>query len=848
MNVQAQMNILINTRTGMAIDLAMQKLEVSGRVYPLGSFVRVTHRFKCLGTQPMEAIYISALPTGGVLRRFKVVGENFEVDSKLEPRKKARQEYEKGMSEGHLSVLAETNQDGLVHLSVGQVQPDEEISVVMDVVVGVATKDKGFQFRYPFTLAPGYHPQAKMSATEGGGKIELPEDVFGDLTLPEWKSAGFGLHEVSFNLLVFGGTNLTTISSPSHRISVAPQKDGSFQVGLAGMTGDTPNRDLVIDVALPEACPVLFADATLLGDAATGSEPTIPAGAGRWTALVPSSTFQKGMRAPRKVCFVIDRSGSMQGQPLQQAKQALLACLSALHPDDEFGIVHFGSDAKCFHTSLAKADDTNRKKAQVWAEQITCDGGTEMLGALAAATRVLGGPGGDVFVLTDGEVFQTGPIVEHMAASQSRVHVLGIGTASQHRFMAQLARRTGGVCEMVSPHGDVGMTGLKLFNQVKEPVLTDASAKVDGTDIPNLGTIWDGLPLLVTDPKGDGSLPGAVLVSGQAVSGFVQVKVPDGLIALLWAGRRIEDLSSKMDMVAVGTPKADQIEKAMTDISVGYGLASRVMSLVAVVERIGDVAGTTPEQKVVSVGMPEGMEDLFWQKTSGGLNQPVYGGGSILRRRSMMKSAPAILSRVRGMSLDSSVYDSNHLDADMERGISMNYCADVSTTTKGTSDTKGLFLYDRAQEISDDDMDDDGPGTKMSNSRVIAVAACAAAPTFDPDFWLFTGNLLIDLANLKSDGGVPGYTIEVRVWHTLVLALIVTQEAVKFPGVYDQHIARMAAFVEANKDVLGDKITLHKVLKVFKGEATCTIPGTDLAKLFHSLDQGAVLGILRQGL
>lgn len=83
--METALNTLIDTRTGRAIDLAMQKLEVTGRAYPLGSFVRVTHRFKCLGTQPMEAIYVAALPTGGTLRRFKVVGENFEVDSKMEP-------------------------------------------------------------------------------------------------------------------------------------------------------------------------------------------------------------------------------------------------------------------------------------------------------------------------------------------------------------------------------------------------------------------------------------------------------------------------------------------------------------------------------------------------------------------------------------------------------------------------------------------------------------------------------------------------------------------------------------------------------------------------------------------
>lgn len=831
-------NTLINARTGQAIDLAMQKLEVSGRIYPMGSFVRVTHRFRCLGTQPMEAIYVSALPTGGVIRRFKVIGENFEVDSKLEPRKKARKEYEAGVSEGHLSVLAETNQDGLVHLSVGQVQPDEEVSVIMDVVVGVTTKDKGFSFRFPFTLAPNYHSQAKVSATAGGGKIELPEDVFGDLTLPEWKNSSFGLHEVSFNLLVFSGLNFTTISSPSHRISVAPQTGGSFQVSLAGM-GDTPNRDLVIDVAVPAVPAWLFADATLLGETATGKEPTVPVGAGKWTALIPSSAFQKGTRQPRKVCFVLDRSGSMSGQPIQSAKKALLACLSALNPDDEFGIVHFGNDARSFHPSLAKADDANRKKATVWVEAIECAGGTEMLGALAAATRVLGGPGGDVFMLTDGEVFQTGPIVEHMAASQSRVHVLGIGTASQHRFMAQLARRTGGVSDMVSPRDDVGMAGLKLFNQIQEPVLTDVSVALNGIHLPNFGTVWEGLPLLVTDPKGDGSLPGVILVSGQGVSdfpvqGFVQVAVPDGLTALLWAGRKIEDLSSKMDMVAAGTPKADIIEKEMTDLSVGYGLASRVMSLVAVIERIGDQAGVQPQQKVVALGIPEGMDNPFAeQRTSGSLFLNAVSRGGMLRSRAVAPTPPGVYGNVddgaRTMSFDAAPAD--YLDApEYERGATvMSFMCLDSARDASPPMTKSAASPRSFVEMHDSH---DGHGATM-DFYPASVAAAGARPSTDPDEWTFTGNLLTDLAKLKADGGLPGHTSEERVQNTLVLALIVAHAAQQTNGVYDRHLDRMYAFLLAFKDSMGDKIATHKALQAIQNRA-CPMDLVPLVSLFQA--------------
>jgi len=845
--MEPAVNTLIDTSTGRAIDLAMQSLEVTGRVYPVGSFVRVIHRFRCLGTKPMEAIYVSMLPTNGTLRRFKVIGENFESDSRLEKRAKARKEYEEGVADGHLSVLAETNMDGLVNLTVGQVQPDEEISVIMDVVVGVDTKDDGFRFRYPFTLAPSYHPQAKASATEAGGTIELPSDVFGDLVLPEWRNSGFGLHEVSFNLRVYGGDPLTACSSPSHRITVAPQADGCHLISLAGM-GDTPNRDLVLDVSVPEAKALVFADETLLGKT-SAETPQVPTGAARWTAVVPSDLIPATTRQPRKVCFLIDRSGSMTGSrdydptaPILKAKQALKVCLSALHPEDEFGIVHFGSDTVKFDNQMAKADDTNRARADKWVKEIRCHGGTNMLGALSAATQVLGGPGGDIFLLTDGEVWQTGPIVEHMSASGSRVHVLGIGTASQHRFMAQLARRTGGVTDMVSPSEDVATSGLKLFNKVREPVLTDAEVQVDGTKVKAAKTVWGGLPLLVTDSKGDGALPGTILVGGDglkdhAVSKFVQLSVPDGLVALLWAGRRIEDLSSKMDMTSAGTPTHDRIVTRMEGLSVAYSLASRVMSLVAVVERTGDQAGVTPEQTVVAVGTPEGQNPagVFPVTVSHDtiLNaQPAAAHaflGATARgaqpRRSM--SAFSGSGFAKGLAGGGQLYSMGlgspmqSFDGGNTRGLGGPSVAPETTTS--CSVNQEPTTGGEPNLISDSLSSDPGSGAAFDGIDHIApVPACgpATAAAEEDGTFKYTGNLLVDLSGLMADGGVRGDSLDERVFDTAVLLLLTTVQAAKFPGVFDQHIDKMVAFLTTHKKAVnGQSTVIHKAVRAAERKA-----------------------------
>ncbi|MFA6234617.1 MAG: VIT and VWA domain-containing protein, partial [Bacteroidota bacterium] len=336
----------------------MQHLSLTGRVSPAGAFLRATHLFKCAGeaSKPIEAIYIFMLPRNASLRRFIIKGEGFEVESKLSPREEARKEYEAGVQAGHLSSLAEMNTDGMISLSVGQVQPEETITVIVELVAGVDVQDGKYRFRFPFTLAPNYHAQAKMTETSTGGKIEIPSSVFGDLVLPEWRSDSSGLHQVSFKIHVEAGGTLDSVASPSHRILVRPGTNGSAEVELSAI-GDTPNRDLVLDVVSKEISHLLMVDQKILNQTTEPDDPKTPEKAPRWTIVIPSSAVPKATDAPREVCFVMDSSGSMEGEPIQRAKVALKACLSALNPTDKFGLIHFNFHAHVFHKEMIFATD-----------------------------------------------------------------------------------------------------------------------------------------------------------------------------------------------------------------------------------------------------------------------------------------------------------------------------------------------------------------------------------------------------------------------------------------------------------------------------------------------------------
>ncbi len=747
-------NVLINAKSGELISTPMQRLELSGWITPMGASLQVVHRFQVEGAEPVEAIYLAALPKGGMLRRFVVKGEDFSIKSELHSRKKARQKYEEGVAEGHLSVLAEAVPDGMVSISVGQIRPGEVVDIITDMVSSVSLRDYGFRFVFPFTIAPCYHPQASVSCVDGERLLmELPEAVHGgDVFLPEWRVDGKSLHEVSFSLTV-EGARVGGISSPSHKLDLDLLPDGLVRASLA-TGGAVPDGNLVLDVRTIADEPQLFTS-TGMGDVAKVEQGDDSKAS--WTVMIPSSLFPAAEAAStkpgRSVIFLLDRSGSMEGECIEAAKAALKACLSALKPEDSFGLIAFDDQLDNFSKQMVSASTVQRRKAGVWLQGVGARGGTEMEMALRAAERLarLGSEDGDgvvsdVFLITDGQVWGQNDIISQiMKSGLVRVHVLGIGTASQDRFLASLAQRTGGVQVVLHPGEDVAAGALRLFNAAG-PVAEYECAI--GGDAPVSVKIRSGLPHLAT---GAGQAPADVSLSdGTRIPFGVVRHLPEGLLGVLDAVRRIDDLEFQIKLLGVSdkNPKCRKIMAQLEQISREYSIMGRAMSLVGVVHRAGDEKNSdSPRQVVVPVGLPGRMPGglLSGQPQATPLGLGVMGFGGFVG---------AVTSAVIKRSLPPA-------------GVCSSYNEFLSS----------------------------GPcfGAPMCSEPASAPKPGRTTPEF----------VLELLGFLDSDGGLmwegTDDTRERRVARTALFSLFVLQMNIKAGGgLYDAHLERMRGFLLAN--------------------------------------------------
>jgi Ca-activated chloride channel family protein len=562
----------VRAGSGEPLELDMQSLFLTGRVVPFGAKLRVRHVFRSSEKSVVEVVYCFPLPRDASLTGFEMAGEGFRVSSRLEPRAQAEKRYEQALEWGSLAAVTQQNRDGMVNLTVGNLRPGETVTVDLDLVAGVSLSDGGCRLRFPFTVAPCYQSQVRAA-----------ESVEADIFLPALHKKAEALHRVGFDLRVEPARGVREVASPSHAIRMA---FGDGMTVRLSPEGDVPNRDLVLDVQRDLASGQAWGSSRHFG------------------LMVPSTVFGTAAGKARRVVFVLDRSGSMGGVAMRQARAAVESCLAALGPEDQFNVIAFDDVAERFRAGMVAATRDQVDEAVEFVSRIEARGGTELAQAIEEAAQALAGRG-EIFVITDGQVFGTVEILRRARKSEARLFCLGIGSASQDRFLELLARQTGGICRFVTPRERMESAAKEVFGAVGGVVA--ASVEVAGASLEPAvqGPIFTGTPLFAF-----GDLAAAAnevevrWAGGSRRIGFEAIDEElAGLLQKLQGARLIADAEAGGEMDAAARQR-------VLALSERFGLASSEMSLVAVVERAGDRAGELPQTRIVAVGLAEEQVDI----------------------------------------------------------------------------------------------------------------------------------------------------------------------------------------------------------------------------------------------
>jgi Ca-activated chloride channel family protein len=183
----------------------------------------------------------------------------------------------------------------------------------------------------------------------------------------------------------------------------------------------------------------------------------------------------------KDIILVLDTSGSMQGEKMDQAKEAARYVLNHLNPLDRFAIVSFATTTRSFSPSLEPAAQADKGKD--FLDRLEAMGSTDinraMIEAVGLAEEVR--PTTLIF-LTDGlpteGVTVTGAILDNVAREAPdnvRIFSFGVGDDVDTDLLDQISLDHGGASTYVRPGEEIDEEVSAFYRRVKMPVLSALS-------------------------------------------------------------------------------------------------------------------------------------------------------------------------------------------------------------------------------------------------------------------------------------------------------------------------------------------------------------------------------------
>lgn len=570
--------------------LPLAGVQIKARVAAQVAEVSLEQRFENNLSMPIEAVYIFPLPGAAAVSHFELRAGERTIVAQIQERGQARQDYQAALEKGHRAALLEQEREGVFTVSLGNLMPGESLSVKLVYSQILPLSQLGLcELRLPTVVAPRYLPGEALERPASGQGTALDSDRVPDASRisPPLLAPGFD-PRLDFSIKVqILESQLTGLSCSQHALQLAIGPEG-FEIELS-REHERLNRDFVLRwrLAQDKVRPQLlytrwkegyFGLLQLTGPART------------WAGV------------PREVVFVVDRSGSMEGEKMVSASQACGLLLEALGPEDRFAILAFDDQLDWFEPAgnarenyFLPADPAGQAAGQQFLSGLNARGGTELEGALRVSLQALQKKDTSlkqrvVVMLTDGQIGDESAVLKRLQQNlgDCRVFAVGIDTAVNEALLNRLAALGGGSAHFVVPGEKLNEALRGVAQEMGDPVLTGLEIATTGVEdlsparIPDL-FVGRGLSLCFRSKE-----PMPVTLTGKDAQGETQYfeAVPTKMapameldaLRHLWARRRLSELEDRFRL----NPSDVNLRQEMIALSCEHGVLSRLTALIAI--------------------------------------------------------------------------------------------------------------------------------------------------------------------------------------------------------------------------------------------------------------------------
>jgi len=562
----------------------------------------------------VEGTYVFPIPHEAVVSAFKLWVDGKPVEGEIMDAEKARQTYEDIVRKVKDPALLEYADQGAVRVRIFPIPPDGERRVELEYTQTLSADNGLVRYVYPLNTE-------KFS------------------TQP--------LEDVSVSLDIKASAPIRAVYSPSHKVAVDRIDETHVRAGYED-SDVLPDTDFALYYSLGEQ--EAF---HLLSYRDPSDESSSDANDGFFMLLMAPRPDAAARSLPKDVLLVLDRSGSMDGDKIAQAQDALRYILNHLNPEDRFNIIAFSTAIETY-SSEGMQPISQVKDALGWVDRLSAEGSTDINRALLEATSLANKERTTYLIfLTDGlpteGVIESQDILYNLdnAVGESlsrnlRLFAFGVGYDVDTFLLDSLTQAHHGTTTYVLPGERLDETLSAFYAKISTPVLTDLVlnfgelATYDLYPLP-LPDLFVGSQILVVGRYRNGGTTDMTL-TGEMEGETKTFHFPEQFFSRdsrggseplealprLWATRKIGHLLNRLRLEGADQETIDQIVK----LSIRYGIVTPYTSYLvtepqplgaAEQERIA--ADQFTQMQAMPTAAPSGQEAVQKAAIQGGMEQ-----------------------------------------------------------------------------------------------------------------------------------------------------------------------------------------------------------------------------------
>jgi Ca-activated chloride channel family protein len=621
--------LTIIQKDGKVGDLCpLERTSVVANVSGFGARVGVTQTFHNPAKQTIEAVYTFPLPENAAVDHMTMRIGDRVVEGVIKQREQARRIYEAAKAQGQATALLDQERPNIFTQSVANITPGAQVRIEIQYVQTLKFQNGTYEFNFPMVVGPRFLGNAKDP-----GKITPP-------ITPKGTRTGAN---IDLTVNVNAGAPVQSLSSVLHKIDTQRIDPSRYTVRLANQD-EIPNRDFILryQVSTDKVTDVFIShmDPDKGGFFALG--------------LLPPKAPQEQDITAKEMIFVMDQSGSQSGFPIEKSKELTLKLIKTLRPDDTFNVFGFNNTVRSLWPSARPNTPANIKAAEEFVRGMQANGGTQLLQGLEAALRDQRDPKRLRIVVfnTDGFVGDENQILDRIQRSRdkARIFTFGIGNGVNRSLIDAMSSEGRGAAEYVTLAEEADGAVAKFIQRTRTPVLTDVSIKVDGAVVTDVEPsyvpdVFDQSPVYVF---GRYQNPGPIKITvtgmhgGKPWSKTISASLPplakNPSIMSLWARDRVDSLT-RQNYVSSFSPEGKDLEGAITDMALDFGIMTQYTSFVAVESRVVNIGG---KQRTIRVPV-EMADGVSYEGAADQEGRPIgLGRGSYSAGVQIVAASPAL--------------------------------------------------------------------------------------------------------------------------------------------------------------------------------------------------------------